>query len=99
MRFLSTVNFNVGIKDLEMSLALSSVLSNGEPDQKNSGFSENIFIPNYLFNIQKYNHITKIFHSAGFIYVNNLPLLLIFPVVRWYIVFIEYIFSSRFIIN
>jgi hypothetical protein len=45
------------------------------------------------------NNIINSFPSVGILIVNKLLIMLIFIGVIWYNVFIEYIFSSQFIIN
>jgi len=45
------------------------------------------------------NNITPAYVNAKTINVNKMLLLLIFMVVEWYNVLIEYIFSSQFIFN
>ena len=68
-------------------------------------YQKNTNLPSYLTalktmsNMLKYNNITDSFISLGKLFVNKMQMMLIFPGVKRYNVFTEYIFSSQFLIK
>jgi hypothetical protein len=47
-------------------------------------------------NALNYNDITRSCYYPGILVVNKMPIVLIFPVLRWYNIFTDYLFSSKF---
>ena len=67
--------------------------------QNNTTLRDYYYTAHRIFILLIHNNITPAYVNAKTFNVNKMLLLLIFIVVEWYNVFIEYIFSSQFIIN